>query len=99
MKPLKDVNLDKVGMAGKFTCEISKTDLKAEWFKGKTSLRRNTKYEMTSEVGKYSLTINDADDKDEDEYTVKFKETTSTANLTVKGKLSIIMALLVGALI
>lgn len=42
---------------------------------------------MTSDNGKHTLTIEEADEKDESSYTIRFQEgAESTAKLTVKGK-------------
>ena len=88
LQPLEDLTLKECGLKGTFTCHISKTGLRAEWFKGDKPIRPSDKYEMTVDGGIHSLIINEADEKDEDKYTIKFKDTdvTSTANLYVKGQ-------------
>ena len=43
LTPLKDVNLDKVGIQGVFKCEVSKTGLKPEWFHKEKPLSRSIK--------------------------------------------------------
>lgn len=85
LTPLQDVELSQVGLKATFQCEISKKGLKPQWFKGDTPLKRSVKYEMTSDNGSHTLTVDEAEGKDVGEYTVKFDGAVSTAKLIIKG--------------
>ena len=85
--PLKDVILKEVGINGVFETEISKSGMKAEWFKGDVQLRRGDKYDMMSEGCKHSLTVEDAQVKDEGQFKVQFNDVTAEAKLIIHGKM------------
>ena len=86
MTPLQDIELDSVNVKVTFVCEVSKTGLRPQWFKGDKVLKRGDKYDMISEEGKHSLIIESAQPENIGDYTVKFDGVESTAKLTIKGK-------------
>lgn len=86
MTPLQDVELDSVGVKVVFVCEVSKSGLRPQWFKGDKALKRGDKYDIVSDNGKHSLIIESAQPDNIGEYTVKFDGVQSTAQLTIKGK-------------
>jgi len=86
MTPLKDIELDTVGVKVAFVCEVSKSGLRPQWFKGDKALKRGDKYDIISDNGKHSLIIESAQPENIGEYTVKFDGVQSTAQLTIKGK-------------
>jgi len=64
---------------------VSKTELKAEWFKADKPIKKSDKYEMTSANGKHSLTIKHCQSDDVAKYSVKLNGMQSAAKLEVKG--------------
>ena len=86
MVPLEDQEVTVLPGVVTFTCEITKIGLQPEWKQCNTVLTSCDKYKMTSEGGVHKLTINDVWGKDENDYTIEFKDVISTAKLTVKGK-------------
>ena len=89
LKELEDVVLNEVGLNAVFECEISRTDLKAEWYRGEKLIRRSDKYNMTSEGGKHTLTVEKSEPDDVGEYTVKLNGVSSKAKLIIKGKITL----------
>jgi len=85
VRGLEDVELNDLGLEAVFECEVSKSDLKAEWFKGDKPLKRSEKHNITSKNGKHSLTISDCQVDDVDSYTIKLDGISSTAKLAIKG--------------
>lgn len=86
MTPLEDIKLDNVGLEATFECEVTRTDMKAEWLKaGKPIKATADKYKMTSKNGKHSLTISDCQAEDVAKYTVKLNGISSSAKLDVIG--------------
>ena len=69
----------------RFSCEVSKPDLKAEWFKGDKPITRSEKYDIRSKNGQHSLTIGDCQLDDIDRYTISLDGISSTAKLAIKG--------------
>ena len=85
VRGLEDVQLNDFGLEAVFDCEVSKSDLKAEWFKGDKAIKRSEKYNITSKNGKHSLTVSDCQLEDVAGYTVKLDGISSTAKLSIKG--------------
>ena len=88
LKELEDIVLNEVGLNAVFECEISRTDYKAEWYHGDKLIRRSDKYNMTSEGGKHTMTVEHSQPDDIGQYTVKLNGVSSKAKLIIKGKLS-----------
>lgn len=84
--PLEDVVLEEVGIPGVFSCEVSKSGLKAEWFVGEKPIKASDKYEIREEKGTHTLTIKNSQPDDEGKYSIKIKGFTTSATLTIKGK-------------
>ena len=82
---LQDVDLNDLGLEATFDCEVSKSDLKAEWFKGDKPIKRSEKYNITSKNGQHSLTISDCQVDDVASYTIKLDGISSSAKLAIKG--------------
>ena len=83
--PLEDVELEEVGLEAVFFCEVTKAGMKAEWFCKEKPITANKKYEISASNGKHTLTVKDAQPEDEVTYTIKIKDTKSSAELTIKG--------------
>lgn len=85
---MDDVTLEKLGLVGTFECEVTRENLKPEWFyNGNKIDRKSEKYEIKSSNGKHSLSINNCTGEDEGVYSVKFSDFEDcAAKLFVKGK-------------
>ena len=79
------MELNDLGLEAVFDCEVSKSDLKAEWFKADKPIKRSEKYNITSKNGQHSLTILDCQVDDVASYTIKLDGISSTAKLAIKG--------------
>jgi len=86
VRSLEDVQLEDLGLEAVFDCEVSKSELKADWFKANKPIQRSDKYNITSKNGRHSLTINDCQVDDVASYTIKLDGISSTAKLSIKGK-------------
>jgi len=87
VRGLADVQLEDLGLEATFDCEVSKTDLTAEWFKGDKAIKRSDKYNITAKNGQHSLTIGDCQVDDVASYTIKLDGISSSAKLAIKGNL------------
>jgi Immunoglobulin I-set domain len=86
LRELEDIQLNDVGLEATFECEVSKPNMRAEWFKGDKQIRVDAdKYKTTSKNGKHSLTITDCQSEDVAKYTVKLNGLSSSAKLDVTG--------------
>ena len=85
VRGLEDIQLNELGVEAQFSCEVSKPDLKAEWFKGGKPITRSEKYDIRSMNGQHSLTIDDCQLDDIDRYTISLDGISSTAKLAIKG--------------
>ena len=85
VRPLEDAELKDFGLEAAFSCEVSKSDLKAEWFKADKPIKRSEKYNITAKNGQHSLTITDCQADDVASYTIKLDGISSTAKLAIKG--------------
>lgn len=86
MFPLEDQEVTVLPGVCVFQCEVTKHGLKPEWRRRDKELSSGDKYEMSSQGGVHKLTISGVLGKDEDDYSVFFKDASSTAKLTVKGR-------------
>ena len=86
IRDLQDIKLTSIPKEVTFECELSKTNLSVEWYKGEKLLRRGEKYDIKVAGKVHSLIIRDASGKDMSEYTARVtKDVTSTAKLIVEG--------------
>lgn len=85
VRGLEDVQLSDFGLEATFDCEVSKSDLKAEWYKGDKAIKRSDKYNITSKNGQHSLTVGDCQVDDVASYSIKLDGISSTAKLSIKG--------------
>ena len=71
------------------TAEASQPNAESAWFKDEFELLpEDSKFDMTVEGVAHSLTIQDAEPKDEAEYTVAIGDDTSSAMLWVEGSVT-----------
>ena len=87
IRDLQDVKLTSIPKDVTFECEISKTDLSVEWYKGEALIRKGDRYDVSVVGGVHSLVIHDATGEDMAEYTILVtKDLKSKAKLIVEGK-------------
>lgn len=79
------------GDSAVFTCELSKPGAPVEWRKGRVMLKSGAKYQMTLEGRLTKLVINNLVEGDAGNYTCKTKDSQSTAELTVQGKIHFVI--------
>ena len=85
-KELSDIELSQMKQKAVFECEISKSGLRLEWYKGERKLRSDDKYEIEA-VGKtHRLVINDVVAEDVDEYKAVYEKLSTAAKLSLAGK-------------
>ena len=77
--------MNEVGLKAVFSCEISRKEYKAEWYRGDKLLRRGDKYDMTSADGTHTLVVEQSQAEDVGQYTVKLNGISSKAKLDIKG--------------
>ena len=92
VRGLEDIQLNDLGLEATFSCEVSKSDLKAEWFKADKPIKRSEKYNITSKNGQHSLTIADCQVDDVASYSIKLDGISSTAKLVIKGTVDLLVA-------
>lgn len=80
---LKD-NTSVDGETFTFTCEVTKDNVPAKWYKNYNEISPSDKHEMKCEGPVHSLTVHDLCFEDEDEYTIVVEDTESTAFLIVE---------------
>ena len=73
-----------------FKCELSKADVKINWYKNDKKIKSdNIKYKSKQKGKKRTLTIYDVDENDMGEYSIRLNgHDSSSAMLVVKGKAS-----------
>ncbi len=79
------------GESAVFTCELSKPGAPVEWRKGRVMLKRGAKYQMMLEGRLTKLLINNLVEGDAGNYTCKTKDSQSTAELLVQGKVQFVI--------
>ena len=84
-KKLEDKNVKSVPETVTFICEISLGDRVMEWYKGDRVIKASDKYEIIVNGKVHKLIIHEVDDRDAGDYSAKFKNRTTSAELTVSG--------------
>lgn len=69
-----------------FTCQLSKPDQPVQWLKNGSPIKQSTKYKISSDGSKYTLTLQKATIPDAGEYKIKLGNLESSAKLTVSGE-------------
>ena len=71
-------------------CEISKKDVKLDWYKGKTKIKRDEKFEyMVEDSTVHKLIIQNPDADDATDYRAVYEKLETRASLTIAGKKAI----------
>ena len=86
IRPLEDVTVTRTGDEAVFTCEISKSGLRATWLKDGREITTDRNYEITVTGGVHKLTISKADSRDIGDYCIVIKGNRSAARLMVEAK-------------
>ena len=80
---------DKIAMhkhRGHLECQVSRASARVSWYKNKTEIKSDCKYEVRSENVYRKLTINDVCSDDEDTYTCDAIDDKTSCKLLVEGK-------------
>lgn len=85
IKPLRDLHVTEKEQV-MLECEVSKSGLKAAWYKDGQELHDSDRIELTKADTVHRLTIASAEQTDEGKYSVIFGENKSTASVKVEGK-------------
>lgn len=80
-KPLENVVSEEMPKTVKFTCEFSKADLPAKWYKDGKLLESDKKYKMATTGTEYCLEIKNASAEDEGLYSTSVKGASTEASL------------------
>ena len=67
-------------------CEISKDQVKVEWFKGDKKLRRDDKYDIKVEGKVHKLLIDKFDEKDVSVYCASYQQLETKGKYDLAGK-------------
>ena len=86
LRPLEDQEVKEVPGTATFECEISKPGLPAQWFRAGKPIKAGDKYTMTEKNGVHTLVVKKVTPDDEAEYSVKIREVSTAAKLTVAGR-------------
>ena len=82
-KDLTNVELTEMNVVATFECELSKTGLRVDWFKGYLKLRADDKYKITADEKRHVLTVCDVTDDDIGEYRATYDKLVTSAKLTL----------------
>ena len=77
-----------------FMCQISDETAEVTWYKNKKPIKSEGRFKITSRGKERRLVISSAELDDEAEYTCEVRDKSSTAKLTVEGKIYLIWACL-----
>lgn len=87
VKDLQNMTIKKMNEKISLECEISKENLKLEWYKGNKKLRRDEKYDIVNKGKVHQLVIDDINDKDVGTYKAVYKTIETSAKLDLAGKI------------
>ena len=85
-RELQDVTLTEANVTVTFECEISKDNLKVEWYYDGKKISRIDNYDISSDGKLHKLVINKAVTDNAGKYSAKYKEAETTASLSIQGK-------------
>ena len=68
-----------------FECEISKSGLRVDWYKGEQKLRKNDKYVIKADDKRHQLVISDVMPDDVGEYRAVYEKLETSAKLNLAG--------------
>ena len=87
-RDLQDITLKEENTKATFECEISKSGLKVEWFKGEKKLRRDNKYDIEVEGKIHRLIVNKVKSEDVAKYSATYEKLSTSAKLSLAGELN-----------
>ena len=86
-RDLQNIKLAEENVKATFECEISKSGLKVEWYKGDKKLRRDVKYDIEVDGKVHRLIVNEVKIEDVAKYKATYEKLSTSAELTLAGKL------------
>jgi obscurin-RhoGEF protein len=84
-KELENLNLKQENIKAVFECEISKSGLRVNWFKGDKQLRRDEKYDIEVDGKFHRLIIDKVKVEDVGDYSATYEKLTTSAKLNLAG--------------
>lgn len=84
-RDLQDLTLKEDNVKAVLECEISKSGLKVEWFKGEKQLRRDAKYDIESDGKVHRLVFEKIKGEDVGTYSARYGNLETSAKLTLAG--------------
>ncbi|ESO04850.1 hypothetical protein HELRODRAFT_78458, partial [Helobdella robusta] len=84
-KQLEDQRVTEIPSEATFDCLLAEENAKVEWFKNDRPIKKGDKYDIIVSGHVQKLVVKDVEGKDEGEYSVVFKNKTSSAKLIVEG--------------
>ena len=81
IRELTDIKITKAKTSATFECEISKSGLKLEWFKGTKKLRRDEKYTMETDDKVHRLVVDSVTQEDLAQYSATYEKLSTAAKL------------------
>ena len=84
-RELQDITLTEANVTVTFECEISKDNLKVEWYYDGKKISRIDNYDISSDGKLHKLVINKAVTDNAGKYSAKYKEAETTASLSIQG--------------
>ena len=84
IKPLKDQEIEEE-QSFKFTCEVSKPNVKSRWHKDGKPITQKDGYIIETINTVHTLSLDNAMEEDGGKYSIKVEDKQSEATLTVKG--------------
>lgn len=86
IRELQDLKVTDLGSAIVLECEISKKDVKIDWYKGKTKIKRDDKFNYAVEQSTvHKLTIENPEAEDASEYRAVYEKLETKATMTIAG--------------
>ncbi|XP_074642623.1 twitchin-like [Tubulanus polymorphus] len=84
IRPLEDQTIKSLPASATFECEISRPGLDVQWFRDGKLIKPGDKYKIVSDGTIYRLTINDIQEEDDADYSLKFKSIETSGGLFIE---------------
>ena len=86
VRHLQDQTIKDIPQDVTFECELTKPNVKVQWFKGKEPIGPGRKYEMIMDGAVHRLIIHEGEPSDINEYTCQVRSKTSKAKMLIEGE-------------
>ena len=82
-KELEDITITDINQTATLECELSKSGLKVEWYRGNKQIRRDGKHDIVTDGKTQKLVIEKVMPDEAGEYSATYQNLTTSAKLTV----------------